>query len=181
MKEIWKDIKEFEGFYQCSNLGHIRSVDRIIIRKNGIPQKTKGCIIKPRKNKNGYMQLSLWKDNKRKMVYVHKIVATEFVDNPMNLGYINHIDGDTTNNIATNLEWCTSSDNLQHSYDKLDRPVNKQGAKKRCVKAFDITGNFVYQFESIAETSRKIKLGESQIRRIINTDKLTKGGLRLVG
>ena len=78
MKETWKDIKGYEGLYQCSTYGNVRSLDRYVYELSGKKQFRKGQIIVPRKNKNGYLQLTLNKNAKRKMVYVHRIVADAY-------------------------------------------------------------------------------------------------------
>ena len=96
MEEIWKDIKGYEGSYQCSTYGRIRSLDRYVQEHTGKEQFRHGQIIIPRMNpSNGYYQFGLNKDGKRKIVYVHIIVANTFIDNPdpQNLKYVNHKDG----------------------------------------------------------------------------------------
>lgn len=104
MIEIWKDIKDYEGLYQISNTGKVKSIryNKEIIRKP--------CLSK------GYKMVKLHKNGVYRPVTIHKLVAKYFIPNPVNKPQINHIDGVKENNIYTNLEWCTGSENLIHAY-----------------------------------------------------------------
>ena len=120
-KEIWKDIPNYEGLYQASNLGRIRSLDRI--RKqynhNGIATvKYKGKILKQQiKSGTGYYVVRLYDNNKKsKTKLIHRLIAETFLKNENNNPVVNHIDGNKQNNMATNLEWCTQSHNVKESY-----------------------------------------------------------------
>lgn len=108
--EIWKDIKNFEGYYQISNYGKVRSLDRF----DGVRNR-KGQNIKPALKNNGYLQVGLRKHRKRKYVSVHRLVAEHFINNPENKSQVNHIDGNKQNNCVSNLEWSTPGENLEHA------------------------------------------------------------------
>ena len=114
-EEIWKDVKGYEGLYQCSNLGRIKSLDReiTVTRKNTFTKLLKGGI-RTQQNRTGYKAITLFKDGKRATYYVHRLVAETFIPNPMNLPMVNHIDEIRTNNCVFNLEWCTHQENLTH-------------------------------------------------------------------
>ena len=175
MKENWKDIKGYEGLYQCSTYGNIRSLDRYVYELSGKKQFRKGQIIVPRKNKNGYLQLTLNKNAKRKMVYVHRIVAETFIENSNNNLVVNHKDGNKLNNNVDNLEWCSYSENNLHSYNKLNRKNSNEGCTPKSVYIIDTTSKSLKYFDSIAETSREIKLSTTQINRYIHSNKKWKG------
>lgn len=108
--EIWKDIKGFEGYYQVSNYGNIKSLTRF----DGIRER-KGQEIKQSLKYNGYLQVGLRKNSKRKFFSVHRLVAIHFLDNPENKPQVNHIDCNKQNNNINNLEWATSKENLHHA------------------------------------------------------------------
>ena len=105
----------FEGYYEASNLGRIRSVERIV--KSGRGHKTvPSVVLKPSIGEYGYESVSLSMNNKKYMRRVNRLVAQTFIDNPDNLPQVNHIDGNKTNNRVENLEWCNGSYNMQHCY-----------------------------------------------------------------
>ena len=108
--EIWKDIKGFEGYYQVSNYGNIKSLTRF----DGIRER-QGQEIKQNLKYNGYLQVGLRKNSERKFYSVHRLVAIHFIDNPENKPQVNHIDCNKQNNNINNLEWTTSKENLYHA------------------------------------------------------------------
>lgn len=121
--EIWRDITGYEGIYQISNLGRVRSLDRVSIDKNGIEYSIKGSMRKVSKSK-GYSMIGLSKDNKQKMYLVHRLVAEAFLGNPENLPIVNHIDGNKSNSHIENLEWVSNSDNINHAISTGLRKTN---------------------------------------------------------
>lgn len=174
--EIWKNIQDYEGIYECSSLGRIRSLDRYVLdSKRQIYFFVKGCELKPRKNKNGYLQVSLNKKGKRKMVYVHRIIAETFLEKIKDKNTINHIDGDKNNNCVDNLEWCTYSENNKHSYKELNRRIVNCGGSKIPVYMIDTETKELFYYVSIAEASKKINLSHTQINRYIHNNKKWKG------
>ena len=113
--EVWKDIEEFKGLYQVSNLGQIRSIDRITEYKTGAKRLTKGVVLSIGKNKLGYSQVGLSKNDKCYSRRVHRLVAQAFIPNPNRYKEINHIDGNKQNNNVGNLEWCNRKQNIRHA------------------------------------------------------------------
>lgn len=115
LKEIWKDIVGYEGYYEVSNLGNVRSVDREITRVNGVSYVKHGCAMTKVLNSDGYPTVKLSKDGKSTRIAVHRLVAVAFVPNPNGLLEVNHIDFDRANAKADNLEWVTHKDNVYFS------------------------------------------------------------------
>lgn len=113
MKEIWKDIKGYEGLYQISNLGRIKSLERKIIRQHSTTMLLKEKILK-QQNMNGYKIVRLSKNNTIKQYLVHRLVAVAFIKNPNNYKEINHKDEDKSNNKLDNLEWCSHNYNINY-------------------------------------------------------------------
>jgi hypothetical protein len=119
-EEIWKDISDYEGLYQASSLGRIRSLDRYKITKNRygkIKAKIKGIFLKPSINHDGYYEIVLSKNGKSKMFRLHRVIAKTFLDNLENKPQVNHIDGNKLNNNINNLEWCTCKENINHAWE----------------------------------------------------------------
>lgn len=111
MAEIWKDIPGYEGYYEVSTEGNVRSVDRIINCPWGNVYKAKG---KPKaicKDKYGYLHVCLSKEGKKSYPPLHRLVALAFIPNPYGKPCVDHIDGEKTNNKVGNLQWCTIKEN----------------------------------------------------------------------
>lgn len=122
-KEVWKDVSGFEGYYQVSNLGRVRSLDRKVwSEKRGIFHFQKGRVLKP-VNIHGYWRVLLSKDGKPAKAIVHRLVAGAFLPNPENLEYVNHKDENKSNNRLENLEWCTPKYNVYYGENSTTRPV----------------------------------------------------------
>lgn len=114
MIEEWRDIKLFEGFYQVSNFGRVRSCTRTITYRNGVNHRYDGTIMIPRLAGHGYVQIRLCKDNHYTHLYVHRLVAEAFIENPQNLPEVNHKDENKQNNCVDNLEWCDKTYNVNY-------------------------------------------------------------------
>lgn len=140
MNEEWKDIEGFEGMYQVSNLGNVRSVERLVNYKNiGKALKSSKTLI-PKKTKAGYYELILSNGNIRKCVRIHRLVAEAFIANPNNYPVINHINGVKTDNRVENLEWCTVQYNTQDYYSKTIR-VYQYSLNGELLKIWDSVTN----------------------------------------
>lgn len=113
--EIWKDVKEYEGLYQVSNLGRVKSV-----RKNVIMST-------PKNLKDGYLRVNLKRNGSQKQCLVHRLVATAFIENPNNLPFINHMNEDKCDNRIENLEWCDKSYNVQYGtcIERISKALSK--------------------------------------------------------
>lgn len=109
-EEIWKDIEGYEGLYQVSNMGKVRSVDRI----DCTGHRLNGKILRPRMNSGGYLLVNLHNEGEQKTFTVHRLVAQAFIPNPEGLPQINHKDEDKTNNIVDNIEYCDRKYNCNY-------------------------------------------------------------------
>ena len=112
--EHWENITGYEGLYMVSNLGRVKSLDRV----SRYGRRLSGKMLNIGRNKTGYCYVVLCKNGWTKSISVHRLVALTFISNPENLPQINHIDEDKTNNNASNLEWVTARQNQNHSANK---------------------------------------------------------------
>lgn len=131
---MWKDIKGYEGLYQVSTDGEVRSLDRYEKSKGNSTRLRKGKIRTLSVDKDGYKKIGLWKDSKVKHFKVHRLVAETFIENPHNYPVVNHIDGNKENNSIENLEWCTVRDNNIHSIEVLGHKTWISGAEASKIK-----------------------------------------------
>lgn len=144
IKEIWKDVVNYENLYKISNLGRVKSLYRM-----GANER----ICKLHIGTRGYLEVNISKNNIRKKVRVHRLIAEAFIPNPENKPEVNHIDGNKLNNSIENLEWVTRSENIQHSF-KIGLNYGRKGAKhKRSRKIINTTTNIIY--DSIVDAANK--------------------------
>lgn len=158
MEEIWKDIKEYEGRYQISNFGRVKSLiyhkEKIMNIYNFRRDGEKG---------NGYLKVRLSKNKIVRNYYIHRLVAQTFLDNPNNYKYINHKDENKQNNNVYNLEWCTQKYNVNYGTG-LSRKNYKNICKSRKkVCQYDLQGNFIKQWKSIKEIHDTLNLSLGNI------------------
>lgn len=125
MDEVWLPVVGYEGWYEVSSFGNIRSLDRVIKYSNGRKIFTKGVIMKQATLKLGYLRVQLSKNNKISHASVHRIVAIAFIPNPNHYEQVNHLERDRTDNRVWKLEWCNSSMNQRHSYSFGDRKKSR--------------------------------------------------------
>lgn len=174
MEEIWKDIKGYEGLYQVSNFGNVKSLDRYIINKNGDKQYFPGKYLNQGISDN-YLKVTLSKSNKQRTFRVHILVARTFIPNPENKPEVNHMDGDKSNNRVDNLEWNTRSENELHAYKNgLAKPSDKQKqavakyAKENYSKKviqYSLNGEFIKEWNSMHDVWRELGIRPSYICR----------------
>lgn len=168
--EEWRDIQGYEGLYQVSNLGRVKSLDKTIVMADGRNRHQKEKILKLQINKYGYYVITLWNNKVSKQVKVHRLVAIAFIPNPENLPQVNHIDEDKLNNKTGNLEWCTALENNHHSNIAIRRHIIGTEASKKPVSQYEINGTLVASYESASEASRQIgkPQGRSSICKCCN-------------
>lgn len=145
MKEIWKDIKDYEGLYQVSNWGRVKSLKRLVKKWNG-SRTVSEKILQPLIQSNGYYYVGLVKNNKRINYKIHRLVAEHFIPNPNNYKEVNHKDENKTNNVVTNLEWC------DRKYNQNYGTRTEKCSKK--VYQYTLDGKFVKEWKSTAECGR---------------------------
>ena len=148
MEEVWKSIDGYEGLYEVSNLGRVRSLDRVVYRSYkghpNWPMKVKGRVLRSGTDRGGYSFVILQNKGKRCRL-VHRLVAEAFMSNTENKEEINHIDGNKKNNSVDNLEFCTPSENMRHAFNTGLRKLVK-------VRAIEPkTGKVFMVFRSVAD------------------------------
>ena len=163
--ETWKKIAGYEGMYEVSDLGRVKSL--------GNNKSRKEKILKPWKAGNGYLQVNLCKDGQKKTPLIHRLVAEAFVPNPNNLETVNHKDETKTNNTVGNLEWMSRADNNNYGTH------NKRSAEKRSkqVQMLDKqTGELLATFPSLMEAVRVTGIYQSDISKCCNGKYKSAGG-----
>ena len=159
-KEIWRDVVGYEGLYMVSNLGRVKRVGR----NHGAKV---GRILKTNIGTNGYQQVILSKKSKLKTCRVHRLVADAFIPKIAGKEHVNHKDGDRTNNLLENLEWCTISENAHHKYDVLGykKPTVKPESKTRKLSIKDVLSIF-NSSGSYAEIAKRFGISDVMARNI---------------
>lgn len=174
-EEIWKDVVGYEGLYQVSNLGRVRSLDRYVKCGHGAMKRHRGGILKQFVNKQGYLSTSL-SSGTIKTHDVHRLKAIAFIPNPENKPCVNHRDGVKTNNGyhadgRDNLEWATYSENNKHAFDVLNKEPSRamlgkfgveHGMSKPVIQ-YDKNGIFIAEFASATEANRILGISNNHI------------------
>lgn len=147
-KEIWKAINEYEGLYEVSNYGRIRSVDRVVNGRHGV---INGKILSFSDNGIGYKTVCLCKENNKKTKYIHRLVAEAFIPNPQKLTEINHKNEKRNDNNVENLEWCTKKYNQNYKNCPLKRKFALISIRGKGVCSYDENGNKVKEYLCISD------------------------------
>lgn len=158
MKELWKDIKEYEGIYQVSNLGRIKRVET-------------DRILKGMKDTIGYLRVDLYKNHTASKKLIHRLVAQAFIPNPENKLQVNHIDEDKTNNMVSNLEWMTAKENSNYG-TRTERMAKTRSIP---IMATNLTTGESTEFYSGKECARQLGLDNSNIAKVLK-GRLTQTG-----
>lgn len=168
-QEIWKDIPGYEGIYQASNFGRIRSLDRVVLNRN-IKNHVKGRVRVASPDQDGYLGLTLSKNGIHKSFHVHRLVAITFIPNPENKLEVNHIDLNKQNNRVDNLEWCTRLENERHSRNNSNKDLmtNKRCKPIKCIE----TGKM---FRSVSAASKALGISTWFIEKSISNRSKSNG------
>ncbi len=140
--EVWKDIKGYEGLYQVSSLGRVKSLSRVVVKSNGRNNSVKGRILKSYSCR-GYRYVDICKNGIYKKCKIHRLVAEAFLPNPDNLPQVNHKDETLDNNKVENLEWCTPKYNINYGTAKermRDSHIKQNGHK---IAMYDFSGRLI--------------------------------------
>lgn len=129
--ELWKPIEGYEGLYEISTWGRVRSLARTVVTCGGRTWKKKDKILKPVNNGHGYLVITLSKDMTLKTVLIHRLVALAFIPNPCGYPMINHRDEDKKNNRVENLEWCDAAYNVNYGTANARRSYTEKMSARR--------------------------------------------------
>lgn len=162
--ETWKDIPGFEGIYQVSNLGNVRSLDRSVKRKDGRLVRFRGQALKARVTDDGYLQVQLSNGDNPKTIKVHRLVAEIFIPNPNELPEVNHKDENKTNNAASNLEWCSHGYNSRYG-TRGARISQKNGKPVEAYAPGDVHASIL--FDSISQAAEYFGVAGESVRQAI--------------
>lgn len=151
IEEIWEDVTDYEGYYQVSNKGRVKGVERTKMWK-GLEIPIQSKILKEG-NSKGYKKVNLSKDGIKETLKIHRLVAQTFIPNPDNLSDVNHKDGDKANNCVDNLEWITEQGNTLHAYENGLSTQPKGGKKSgaRAINQYNLDNIFIRSWDSIAD------------------------------
>lgn len=170
MVEIWKAIQGYEGLYQVSNLGNVKSLNWA---NKGFPQN-----LYLKKHCRGYLQVELSKNGKKTMITVHRLVANAFLSNPQGLPVINHKDENKRNNCVDNLEWCTHSQNMMCYFANHDSPNSKPLNVHEVIAQKDLDGNVLKIWENAITIKHSLGLNEWAIRECCRGNRNTAYGYK---
>lgn len=176
--EIWKDIAGYEGLYQVSNLGNVRSL------RYRNRDEVRELFLKP--HVRGYLQVELHKDGKRKMFTVHRLVALAFVDGYEENKQVNHIDENKRNNVSTNLEWVSASQNVLHSISHRKvvngelryYPKFQARTDKRPVVQMSLDGEIIERWESTIKVKEKLGYSDWSVKQCCRGNRQTAYGYK---
>lgn len=173
---IWRAIQGYEGYYEISDTGLVRSLDRVVPDAKLGSKKLKGKIMKQTESvgktrESGYYVVNLRKNHTTNVCQVHRLVAETFIENPLGLPTVNHIDGNKHNNNVVNLEWASYSWNNIHALKN-----GLRDPRGTYIRQMNLDGSFVSDFKSVCEANRITGIGRAMISHCVNGRSKTAGG-----
>ena len=176
VEEIWKDIPTYEGIYQASNLGKIKSLERIAIKKYRGNRVVKERIMLGTINEDGYLKVHFKNNNRNNSYFIHRLIAQTFIDNPYNKEQINHKDGNKLNNKVDNLEWVTNLENQQHAW--RNRLKYYKGQNDIKVLQFNMDNKFIKEYKSITDAHKQCGISLGNICNCCKGKRSSAGGYK---
>jgi len=171
MNEVWRPVEDYEGLYEISNYGNVKSLSRKVFVTNKYNAKSTRKIkskILIKQYIGTYYVVSLCKNGKYKQHYIHRLVATSFLENKNNYNYINHKDENKLNNFVDNLEWCTQKYNCNYgNRNKIvsEKKKNKPIKNFKRVGQFDFDNNLIKEYKNIFEAYKETNKNMTDIKK----------------
>lgn len=178
--EEWRPVVGYEGLYEVSDWGNVRSLDRMVRSKGGSERLALGKLLKQYLDKDGYKRVGLHSNDKQVIAGVHRLVAEAFIDNPDDLPVIDHRDGHRDNNMVDNLRWFTVS--LNNSTEQA-RQRKRQAAYNRTdnkvkIRQYSLDGEPLKDFDSSMEIERELGFDRSSVIRVCKGKQHTSYGYK---
>jgi hypothetical protein len=166
--EVWRDVPGYEGLYQVSDCGNVRSLN----------YKRKGTVglLYLKRHPNGYRQVELHKDGKKRMLTVHRLVASAFLPKPTEGQVVNHLNEDKYDNRVSNLEWCSFAENVR--YSRTRHPIDRPLKRTRAVLQLTKTGEFVKEWNNLITIKHKLGFNEFSVSECCEGNRKTAYGFK---
>lgn len=173
--ETWASVKGYEGLYKVSTLGRVKSLPRARYKGGMLRERILSPRPMGRKGKTPHLYVELYRDGKHEKFAIHRLVAEAFIKNDCNKPFINHIDGNPTNNHVTNLEWCTPKENVNHAWRtglcEKSRMVGKNNKNSIAVDVYKLNGEFIGFYESISLACKDLGINNGNAQSVLRGER----------